>query len=162
MGWNMPYLFQQWPSSGTAAGHGYRSYYEIEGHVAPISIGNRQWCLTPTAAPGWNAAVVLQPCNGASGQQWTLDGYGEIRNTAYPGSCLDVRNNDMTNGTILQLFPCNQTSAQLFRYNSDLSIHVGNNYYKCMDVSGGQMYPGAKVQVWDCNGTAAQTWLRWQ
>jgi len=59
-------------------------------------------------------AVLVLPCTQAPSQLWlpsTTGDLGTLVNVA-SGMCLDLRNNDHSNGTIIQQWPCNLTSAQ--------------------------------------------------
>ncbi|MYT68129.1 MULTISPECIES: ricin-type beta-trefoil lectin domain protein [unclassified Streptomyces] len=70
--------------------------------------------------------------------------------------CLDVKNGDSADGTIVQLWDCNGAGAQRWVRQGEALVNPATG--KCLDVSGGRTANGTVVQLWSCNGLGAQKW----
>lgn len=99
-------------------------------YLSPVLLepgNNAGKCLT--AASNTNGAfVTIQPCTGASSQQWTFQG-GSVKlfgNT----KCLDVTNGVNADGTKLQIWDCstNGNPNQQFYYTTDYRFVSGILY----------------------------------
>jgi len=98
--------------------------------------------------------IQLWTCNGTGAQQWTIGGDGTFRAL---GKCLDVRNSDTANGTLVQLWTCNGTAAQVWSVQPNGSL-VNPRSGRCLDVSGNGTADGTQIHIWDCHGGANQRW----
>jgi hypothetical protein len=75
-----------------------------------LRIANQCVTVAATAATR-GTGVRIQPCSGASTQQWQPGTYGKLTNPASK-LCLDVPRASTTAGTLLQMWTCNNTVAQ--------------------------------------------------
>lgn len=94
---------------------------------------------------------------GSAYQQWTSTSplTGEVHGIG-SGRCLDVRADNTTNGTPVQIYDCSGGAAQAWTYNESsrtLSVHGGT---KCLDA--GAATAGLGLRIWDCSGAANQQW----
>jgi hypothetical protein len=125
-------------------------------------------CLQPVnGSTAQGAAIVQEPCNGSSAQEWVEISVGDnIFHYAnvLSGFCLDARGS-AANGTPVQQWTCNRISNENWQpgeYVSDdippLMSRVSGTSTHCLDIPGGQKTPGLAMQIYGCNGTEAQLW----
>jgi Ricin-type beta-trefoil lectin domain len=96
-------------------------------------------------------------CNGTAAQQWTMNLNGTITPNAAPYLCLDVYDNDVSQG-IVDLNYCSGSPGQVWlQRNGTLLSGIGPGSY-CLDVLDGSTDNNATVHLASCNGTAAQIW----
>ncbi|MEU2134447.1 endo-alpha-N-acetylgalactosaminidase family protein [Streptomyces sp. NPDC018352] len=69
--------------------------------------------------------------------------------------CVDIPNNDSTNGTLVLLWDCNGGANQAWSFPADGTIR---SLGKCLEVTGHGTADGTGVALWDCNGGANQQW----
>ncbi|OBJ09819.1 hypothetical protein A5659_19785 [Mycobacterium sp. 1165196.3] len=97
---------------------------------------------------GWLAPVVVNPCNGADSQRWTLSGIGRLESAAFPGQCL---NSDGTGAA--HLVACWDSQRWNVQPNGQITAVLGG----CLAVLGGPD-PGTWVSTRWCNGDPGQGW----
>lgn len=125
-------------------------------------------CLQPiNGSIGQGVAIVQEPCNGGTAQQWTEVSVGSNifhYVNVLSGLCLDARGGAV-NGTPVQQWPCNSISNEKWQpgeYVSDdippLISRVSGTGSYCLDIPGGQRIVGLAMQIYRCNGTLAQQW----
>lgn len=110
-----------------------------------------------TAASNTNGAhVTIQPCTGATAQQWTFTG---TQVKVFGNKCLDVTNGQNVNGVKLQIWTCSSNNPnQKFSYTRDYRLSW-TNHGKCTDLTGGSLASGNRIQLWACSGgNANQVW----
>jgi Ricin-type beta-trefoil lectin domain len=134
-------------------------------------------CLEPESSskdPG--TAIVQQPCNGTTAQQWTaikqiVKGENVVHyQNQLSGMCLDARG-AAANKTPVQQWPCSNISNQNWTYGayaslqgpliavvqSDINTTQRTGY--CLDMPLQLATPGLHMQIYACNQTLAQRWL---
>jgi len=116
--------------------------------VAQLSVSEPRTCFyeaTLTVPPSTN-------CQSSSPAEVTI-----ISNRN--GLCLDIPNDDTTNGVDLVLGTCDSTSSQSWTFDTDGSIHSSLNNNKCIEVQGSVYSTGTPIEVQDCDsGNPAQQW----
>jgi len=120
------------------------------------SVSNPSYCFDGN---GLNEAVYLWNCDGTSDQYFSIPVYTTIvsDNTGY---CLDIPNDDTTNGVDVILGICDSTSSQSWVLNNDGSIRSSLDSSKCLEVQGSLFSNGSPIEVQDCSsGNAAQKWM---
>merc|ERR1712038_1172345 len=143
------------------------------------SVGDSDYCFDGN---GQNEGVYLWTCDGTADQYWTLGG-GQIPSSGAPssapsatptsgppntgvtivsnriGDCLDIPNDDTTNGVDLVLGTCDSTSSQSWLFHTDGSIRSSLDSSKCIEVEGSVYDNGTPIEVQDCDsGNPAQQW----
>merc|ERR1712165_516512 len=141
------------------------------------SVGNPSYCFDGN---GLDEGVYLWTCDGTSDQYWTLGG-GQAPSSKAPssaptptsslpgtgvaivsnriGDCLDIPNDDTTNGVDLVLGTCDSTSSQSWVFGTDGSIRSSLDSNKCIEVQGSVYANGTPIEVQDCNsGNPGQQW----
>merc|ERR1712165_574090 len=141
------------------------------------SVGNPSYCFDGN---GLDEGVYLWTCDGTSDQYWTL-GAGQVPSFEVPssaptptsslpgtgvaivsnriGDCLDIPNDDTTNGVDLVLGSCDSTSSQSWAFDIDGSIRSSLDSNKCIEVQGSVYADGTPIEVQDCNsGNPGQQW----
>ena len=99
-----------WQANGTGA----QSWVFANAGVVPsgnynLAVSYGPFCLT-ASAPSSGALVNLQPCNGSSGQSWSVVPSGSsyiLHPASNPGLCLDVQGDGTGNGNPVQVWACN-------------------------------------------------------
>lgn len=105
----------------------------------------------------------LSPCaNAASGVAEKIEnGVYLIESASNLTQVADVRNGQIANGSIIQIYASNMSAAQRWKITA-----VADGYYtiaidgttKVLDVNGASIVDGATVQLYDANGSDAQLW----
>lgn len=114
-------------------------------------------CLAaPTNTNG--GLVVVQPCDGSTGQAWTQTGQTLV---VYGTMCLDVTNGSTANGVKMQIWSCTPgagDAAQHFTVASGGNIQWANTA-ECLDLTDGSTASGNQIQMWGCaGGNTNQVW----
>jgi hypothetical protein len=99
-------------------------------------------------------AVQLWTCNGASGQQWSVESDGTLR--AF-GKCLDIVGNGTANFTKVELWQCNGVGGQQWIPQANGSL-LNPQSGRCLDDPQANTADGTKLQIYDCNGLFTQVW----
>ncbi len=73
------------------------------------------------------------------------------------GFCLDVKGNDDTPSTPVQVWSCNNQSNQRWQFTAAGEVRVFDGS-RCLDVAGQGKTPGTPVHSFPCNGQANQKW----
>ncbi|MET9674542.1 RICIN domain-containing protein [Streptomyces sp. NPDC006482] len=89
---------------------GARQRWTPSGTSAPVTAGNGMCLDTAGGGSAHGTQVVVAPCGGGAGQDWTLTTGGAL--TGVGGSCLDVTDGATAAGSRLRLWPCDGGSAQ--------------------------------------------------
>ncbi|HEV2372352.1 MAG TPA: glycoside hydrolase family 3 C-terminal domain-containing protein [Streptosporangiaceae bacterium] len=117
---------------------------------------------TPTKAGTSTVTVQAKDGTGAAATTsftWTVapggDGIPTTSLVGYQGLCLDVADDNNTDGTKVQIYTCNGTNGQQWTEEPNGTIHADG---KCLDVVGGGTANGTLVDLYTCNGTGAQVW----
>ncbi|KAJ7806991.1 hypothetical protein B0H14DRAFT_1541165 [Mycena olivaceomarginata] len=148
---------QKWAlTTGPGSGSGTTTPPPTTGHTIKPGASSTTCLSAPTNANG--AAVVVQPCNGSTGQAWTQNGQTLL---VYGNMCLDVTNGSTANGAKMQIWACTPgqgDAAQHFTVTSDKHIQLAGKT-QCLDLSGGSLTSGSQAQIWLCEtGNANQVW----
>jgi hypothetical protein len=127
-------------------------------------------CLQPVAGTfDEGAAIVQQPCNGSTAQQWALVSLGGTTyriKSLLSGYCLETRLG-ATNGSPIDQWQCNWISNEIWDTGYTpyplpavvaLTSRVSGTTSHCLDVPGNLPYDGLAMQLYRCNGTVAQRW----
>jgi hypothetical protein len=132
----------------------------------PIRLVNVQngMCLQPDkGATSQGAAIVQQPCNGSTAQQWATANASSGVHLVNAASklCLDARGT-ATNGTPIQQWTCDSITNENWSFgitNNLLSSGVSGSYSHCVAAPSSQ--PGQAMELETCNTQApAQLWNR--
>ena len=79
--------------------------------------------------------------------------------SAYDGYCIDINNNDVSNGVKLVLGTCDSSSSQSWWLNDDGSISSSLDSNKCIGVEGSVYAHYTPIEIQDCDsGNPAQQW----
>jgi len=111
-------------------------------------------CLTAQGST-IKSNIVIDQCDGRSGQHWTYASSGELKNGTL---CLDVWGAQTTSGTNLQLYTCHRGTNQQWTQSSSIWKPVSAPSL-CMDIEGGGSLNGTNVHAWNCNGGSSQSWI---
>lgn len=118
-------------------------------------------CIDQT---GWSTAngIVMQiyGCTGWSNQRWNFNSDKSI-SIGNGGSCLDLQNGVIGNGTPIQQWTCYSGSKnqQWIYSSSDLTIRLAANTNYCLDINNSLSGAnGSKLQIWSCTGGSNQKW----
>jgi len=113
-------------------------------------------CLTaPANADG--VEVVVQPCDGSTGQFWQQVGQTLI---VWGDYCLDVTKGNISNGVPLQIYQCTPGQGDA---NQQWEV-LGNTIQwggtdECVDLTNGELISGTPAQTWECvSGDTNQVW----
>ncbi|KAJ7451576.1 hypothetical protein FB451DRAFT_1186111 [Mycena latifolia] len=146
---------QQWTRT-TGPGTGTTTPPPTTGHTIKPGASSTTCLAAPTNANG--GAVVVQPCDGSTGQSWTQNGQTIV---VYGTMCLDVTGGSTTNGAKMQIWSCTPGAGdanQHFTVTSSKSIQWANTA-ECLDLTGGSLTSGNQVQMWGCaTGNTNQVW----
>jgi alpha-galactosidase len=86
----------------------------------------------------------------------TAEPTSSILRSVHSGRCLDVYNNEVVNGTKVEVYDCTiQAANQLWTYTPSKQLMALG---KCLDAHGQGTTPGTIVDLWDCNGGANEQW----
>ncbi|KAJ7249759.1 ricin B lectin domain-containing protein [Mycena haematopus] len=156
-------IIQIWACTGGAnqkwtltTGPGSTTPPPTTGHVIEPGASSNTCLTAPTNANG--GTVVVQPCNGSTGQAWTQNGQTIV---VYGNMCLDVTNGSSSNGVKMQIWSCTPGvggANQHFTVISNKHIQwVGKSL--CLDLTAGILTSGNQVQMWACEtGNNNQVW----
>jgi len=114
-------------------------------------------CMTASSNTN-GATVALQPCTGASSQQWSFKN-GQVQ--IFGSKCLDVKGGINESGTKLHIWTCDTSGKnknQQWYYTTDNRL-AWTDHGKCTDLSNGSTADGNVLQVWQCtSGNSHQVW----
>jgi hypothetical protein len=122
-------------------------------------------CLQPlNGSSTQGIAIVQQPCNGSTAQQWTVHAVSSTKLHLINRSsklCLDARGG-ATNGTPIQQWTCNTITNENWSFgitNNLLSSGVSNTFSHCVATPGTQA--GLAMELRTCNTKdSSQLWTR--
>jgi F5/8 type C domain/Ricin-type beta-trefoil lectin domain/Putative Ig domain len=148
-------------TSGASMSVAYVAVYEQGGNSTPTATptatgqvtGINGLCLANQNA--LNVAsnpIVVNPCNGGAGQQWSTYSDSTLR---VQGGCLDVVSAGTASGTNVDWYPCNGSAAQTWTHQSNgefVNPHSG----LCLTDPGGNT--SSRLDIETCTGSAAQQW----
>jgi hypothetical protein len=148
-------------TSGASMSVGYVAVYEQGGNSTPTATatatgavkGINGLCLANQNA--LNAAgnpIVVNTCNGGSGQQWSTYSDNTLR---VQGGCLDVVSAGTTSGTNVDWYPCNGTAAQNWSHQANGEM-INPNSGLCLTDPGGNT--SARLDIETCTDSAQQQW----
>jgi hypothetical protein len=148
-------------TSGASMSVGYVAVYEEGGNSTPTATatatgpvtGINGLCLGNSNA--LNTAgnpIVVNTCNGGSGQQWSSYSDNTMR---VQGGCLDVVSAGTTSGTNVDWYPCNGTPAQNWTHQANGEL-VNPNSGLCLTDPGGNT--SARLDIETCTDSAQQQW----
>ncbi|MFJ5263848.1 RICIN domain-containing protein [Streptomyces sp. NPDC088387] len=144
----------RWQDYWSAGGVGYIGDAPTTIEVA----GKKGMCLDAAGGGTANGTVVqIYTCNGAAGQQWTVEGDDKglhLRNVK-SAKCVDVSGNNPANGTKIQLWTCNSAPSQTWEYNVRATTPLKNvGTGKCLDLP---TYDASQdSRLWTCSGGTPQ------
>ena len=121
-------------------------------------------CLQPiNGSHNQGDAIVQQPCNGSTAQQWTVHLVSGTKvhliNRA-SGLCLDARGKAV-NGTPIQQWTCNTITNENWSFglsNNLLSSGISNTFSHCIATPGSQN--GLPMELRACSSDPSQKWNR--
>jgi hypothetical protein len=121
-------------------------------------------CLQPVnASTVQGMAIVQQPCNGSTAQQWTVKAVSSTKlhlvNRA-SNLCLDGRGKAV-DGTPIQQWTCNGITNENWSFgitNNLLSSGISNTFSHCVATPGNQA--ALPMELRFCDGNPAQHWSR--
>jgi hypothetical protein len=121
-------------------------------------------CLQPlNGSNAQGVAIVQQPCNGSTAQQWTVTTVSSTKvhlvNMA-SHLCLDARGGAV-NGTPIQQWTCNKITNENWGFgitNNILSSTVSNTWSHCIATPGDQ--DGLPMSLRACSIIPSQIWNR--
>ncbi|KAJ7451566.1 ricin B lectin domain-containing protein [Mycena latifolia] len=146
---------QKWTRT-TGPGTGTPTPPPTTGHTIKPGASSTTCLTAPTNANG--GTVVVQPCDGSTGQSWTQNGQTIV---VYGTMCLDVTGGSTTNGAKMQIWSCTPGAGdanQHFTITSGKSIQWANTA-ECLDLTDGSLTSGNQVQMWGCaSGNTNQVW----
>lgn len=94
---------------------------------------------------------------------WPTEAGAQVFHNFTPNKCVDVRGNNLQNGTPVQIYDCNGTGAQRWILNSVGSTKLrvaGSNF--CLD-AGSNPGNGVQLKLWQCyDNLPAQAWIATQ
>ena len=131
--------------------------------VKLVSASNGK-CLQPiNGSHNQGDAIVQQPCNGSTAQQWTVHLVSGTKvhliNRA-SGLCLDARGKAV-NGTPIQQWTCNTITNENWSFgitNNLLSSGISNTFSHCVATPGSQN--GLAMALRACSSDISQKWNR--
>jgi hypothetical protein len=115
-------------------------------------------CLDVDPSSG---TLVMNPCNGSTGQKWNLEGQRLVRQlqSAAPACASTASANPAANAPVIQQ-PCAAASPGV-AYDQWTLTSVGSPILgvagNCVDILNGSTVPGTGVQMFSCNGAPGQT-----
>ena len=131
--------------------------------VKLVSVENAK-CLQPVnGSADQGVAIVQEPCNGSTAQQWTVKSVSSTKVHLVNSSsqlCLDARGKAV-NGTPIQQWPCNSITNENWNFgikNNLLSSGISNTFSHCVATPGTQ--DGLAMELRFCDGDPAQLWNR--
>jgi hypothetical protein len=121
-------------------------------------------CLQPVnASHNQGDAIVQEPCDGSTAQQWTVHSVSSTKvhliNRA-SGLCLDARGKAV-NGTPIQQWTCNSISNENWGFgitNNELASAVSNTWSHCIATPGNQN--GLAMELRACDLDRSELWTR--
>jgi beta-glucosidase len=134
-------------ASGLPAGTSISAAGTITG--APTTAGTTTVTVTATDAAGASANTSFV---------WTVVPAGSVAATplvGYVGLCLDLANDDNSDGNPVDVYTCNGTNGQQWAAEPDGTIRADG---RCLDVVSAGTADGTPVDLYTCNGTGAQQW----
>jgi hypothetical protein len=148
-------------TSGASMSVGYVAVYEQGGNSTPTATatatgavqGINGLCLANSSALNTEGnPMVVNTCNGGSGQQWSTYSDNTLR---VQGGCLDVVSAGTTSGSNVDWYPCNGTAAQNWTHQANGEL-VNPNSGLCLTDPGGNT--SARLDIETCTDSAAQQW----
>lgn len=135
-----------------------------EDPIVKLTSAQSGMCLQPiNASTVQGMAIVQQPCNGSTAQQWTVHAVSSTKlhliNRA-SNLCLDGRGKAV-DGTPIQQWTCNGISNENWSFgitNNLLSSGISNTFSHCVATPGNQA--GLPMELRFCDGNPAQHWSR--
>lgn len=108
--------------------------------------------------------VVMWSCTNNHDQRWMYTaGTQAIWLTGIGGSgtnfCLDLPDNNTTNGTKISIYTCNGTAAQRWILESNGYIRNAVATNKCISLPGGSASNSARLEIWDCGIDSSQRFV---
>jgi hypothetical protein len=93
------------------------------------------------------AAVLIAADNGGSGTSQPPSSGGSIHPAAFGGKCLDVKDGNLVNGALVQLWDCNGKAQQQFAISPGSTKVVVQGTEFCLDV-GASPTSGTQPKIW--------------
>ncbi|GIG02911.1 RICIN domain-containing protein [Catellatospora citrea] len=118
----------------------------------PITSHATGKCLQADVRHG--APVQLWSCTGSVQQQWTVLSDRTVR---IGGFCLDLSQDQTSNGALVQIAHCDGGDSQRFNLNTSHDL-VSLAARRCVDVRENGTANGTAIQLWTCNGNRNQKW----
>jgi hypothetical protein len=111
-------------------------------------------CVQPGASPAVNGTpAVLEPCDHAAAQDWTIAPDGTIRSAT--GLCLDTYRQQTASKTPVDLSTCNGRPSQQWKPANGTLVNTASG--KCLD-DPRFTTPGARLEIYTCEKGANQKW----
>lgn len=109
---------------------------------------------------GENQPIVLNTCNSnIKNQTFEFNGDKDIDSVVSLSileKCVEIKDNDYSNGAIIQLNDCNYNDNQKFRYKSkEKKFESAKDKTKCLDLN----YLTQKIDLWNCNNLPTQKFI---
>ncbi|MGB6743538.1 MAG: RICIN domain-containing protein [Terracidiphilus sp.] len=151
-------------AAATAAGLAFAPPAQAQDNIVKLVSSENGKCLQPINGSGdRGVAIVQQPCNGSTAQQWTVTAVSSTAVHLVNGSshlCLDARGG-ATNGTPIQQWPCNKITNENWSFgitNNLLSSGVSGTFSHCVATPGDQN--GLAMSLRFCTITPSMVWTR--
>jgi len=128
----------------------------------PMGVPGKKTTLITPSKDLSQAALQMQPCTGASNQQWTMGSDGSIR-SRLSGSCIDVPDCTSSDG-VIGTFPCHigqpnqecNSTNQQWTFQNSTGFIVNQESGKCLNVWNNQ---GPAVWQFECSsGSNNEVW----
>jgi hypothetical protein len=120
--------------------------------------GAHNLCMAPAGdrvAAG--VAVVSEPCNSTSAQNWVLTyGHGAISPATNTGLCLDIQGNPASGSVVLN--PCNESMTQSWSVGSAIQ-NFATGQFRCLGVE--STVAGDPLAVSACTTSIVQSFWPW-
>jgi hypothetical protein len=125
------------------------------GPTGPIVSGDHTTTCIDDAgdATANDTKIVLAPCDGSAGQNWTVAADGTIR---INGKCMDIYRDEKTSKAPIELWTCTGGANQQWQAIGSTLVNPASG--KCLDDPRFSTTEGTQLEIYTCTGGLNQQW----
>jgi hypothetical protein len=124
------------------------------GHGPIVSGDHTTTCIADAGdATANDTKIVLAPCDGSAGQNWTVAADGTI---GINGKCMDIYRDEKTSKAPIELWTCTGGANQQWQAIGSTLVNPASG--KCLDDPRFSAAEGTQLEIYTCTGGLNQQW----